>query len=78
MKRASALDFHFWIIIAWRAIQEERRGELAKAAMDYCKQQERDGHRDDGDVTEWKKVAELRAVVEAQDPACKVSPSPSP
>lgn len=45
--------------------------------MDYCKQQERDGHRDDGDVTEWK-VAELRAVVEAQDPACKVSPSPSP
>uniref|UniRef100_A0A0D3FRE5 CRAL-TRIO domain-containing protein n=4 Tax=Oryza TaxID=4527 RepID=A0A0D3FRE5_9ORYZ len=39
--------------------------------MDYCKQQERDGHRDDGDVTEWKKVAELRAVVEAQDPACK-------
>jgi hypothetical protein len=25
-----------------------------------------------GDVTEWKKVAELRAVVEARDPASKV------
>ncbi|EAY92602.1 hypothetical protein OsI_14344 [Oryza sativa Indica Group] len=45
--------------------------------MDYCKQQERDGHRDDGDVTEWKKVAELRAVVEAQDPACKLRSFPS-
>ncbi|KAL6909379.1 hypothetical protein ACP4OV_001660 [Aristida adscensionis] len=29
------------------------------------------GHGDDGDVAEWKQVAELRAVVEAQDPACK-------
>ncbi|KAF0906176.1 hypothetical protein E2562_009197 [Oryza meyeriana var. granulata] len=39
--------------------------------MDYCKK-EQDDHRDGaGDVTEWKKVAELRAVVEAQDPACK-------
>jgi hypothetical protein len=26
-----------------------------------------------GDVSEWKKVAELRAVAEAQDPAAKVS-----
>jgi hypothetical protein len=28
-----------------------------------------------GDVSEWKKVAELRAVAEAQDPAAKVSTS---
>jgi hypothetical protein len=27
---------------------------------------------DDGDASEWKKVAELRAVVEAKDPAAKV------
>uniref|UniRef100_A0A0D9W1F5 CRAL-TRIO domain-containing protein n=2 Tax=Leersia perrieri TaxID=77586 RepID=A0A0D9W1F5_9ORYZ len=38
-------------------------------AMDYCKEEHLAG--DDGDVTEWKKVAELRRVVEAQDPACK-------
>ncbi|KAJ1292703.1 hypothetical protein BS78_01G010300 [Paspalum vaginatum] len=32
-----------------------------------------DGHRrkDDGDAAEWKQVAELRAVTQAQDPACK-------
>jgi len=29
------------------------------------------GHHDDGDAAEWKQVAELRAVTEAQDPACK-------
>jgi hypothetical protein len=27
---------------------------------------------DDGDESEWKKVAELRAVIEAKDPAAKV------
>jgi hypothetical protein len=30
------------------------------------------GHGCDGDASEWKKVAELRAVVEAKDPAAKV------
>ena len=30
------------------------------------------GHGGDGDAAEWKKVAELRAVGEAQDPAAKV------
>uniref|UniRef100_A0ACD5WE03 Uncharacterized protein n=1 Tax=Avena sativa TaxID=4498 RepID=A0ACD5WE03_AVESA len=29
------------------------------------------GHGGEGDAAEWKKVAELRAVVEAQDPAAK-------
>jgi hypothetical protein len=29
---------------------------------------------DGGDASEWKKVAELRAVVEAKDPAAKVLP----
>ncbi|GJM97257.1 hypothetical protein PR202_ga14170 [Eleusine coracana subsp. coracana] len=31
----------------------------------------RNGGSDDGDAAEWKQVAELRAVAEAQDPACK-------
>lgn len=30
------------------------------------------GRHNDGDAAEWKQVAELRAVTEAQDPACKV------
>ncbi|KAL6636509.1 hypothetical protein ACP70R_024081 [Stipagrostis hirtigluma subsp. patula] len=30
-----------------------------------------DGGGGDGDAAEWKQVAELRAVAEAQDPACK-------
>ncbi|GJN22652.1 hypothetical protein PR202_gb10240 [Eleusine coracana subsp. coracana] len=29
------------------------------------------GNDDDGDAAEWKQVAELRAIAEAQDPACK-------
>jgi hypothetical protein len=28
----------------------------------------------DGDAAEWKQVAELRAVTQAQDPSCKVGP----
>uniref|UniRef100_A0A0A9E1N0 CRAL-TRIO domain-containing protein n=1 Tax=Arundo donax TaxID=35708 RepID=A0A0A9E1N0_ARUDO len=38
-----------------------------------CEQQNhhRNGDDDGGDAAEWKQVAELRAVVEAQDPACK-------
>jgi len=28
----------------------------------------------DGDAAEWKQVAELRAVTQAQDPSCKVRP----
>jgi hypothetical protein len=30
----------------------------------------------DGDASEWKKVAELRAAVEAQDPVAKVPIAP--
>ncbi|KAG8098951.1 hypothetical protein GUJ93_ZPchr0013g35582 [Zizania palustris] len=37
--------------------------------MDCRRQHEQEEHA--GDVTEWKKVAELRAIVQAQDPACK-------
>jgi hypothetical protein len=37
------------------------------------------GHHKDGDAAEWEQVAELRAVTEAQDPACKVRrPRPRP
>ena len=28
----------------------------------------------DADAAEWKQVAELRAVTQAQDPSCKVRP----
>ncbi|CAM0871107.1 unnamed protein product [Alopecurus aequalis] len=37
-----------------------------------CKYQHGHGCDGDDDASEWKKVAELRAVVEAQDPAAKV------
>jgi hypothetical protein len=44
--------------------------------MDRCgaeQAKQNGGHGcDDGDASEWKKVAELRAVVEAKDPAAKV------
>jgi hypothetical protein len=42
--------------------------------MDFGSDEHTHGHGCDGggDVSEWKKVAELRAVVEAQDPASKV------
>ena len=40
--------------------------------MDTDQHQQGHGCNGGGDVTEWKKVAELRAVVEAQDPAAKV------
>jgi hypothetical protein len=36
------------------------------------------GHHKDGDAAEWEQVAELRAVTEAQDPACKVRRRPRP
>lgn len=31
-----------------------------------------------GDAAEWRQVAELRAVTQAQDPSCKVRPRPRP
>jgi len=44
-----------------------------------CQQAATNGrHHNDGDAAEWKQVAELRAVTEAQDPACKVRPSIHP
>jgi hypothetical protein len=43
--------------------------------MDFAQQLNHhpNGSEDD-DAAEWKQVAELRAVAEAQDPACKVRP----
>ncbi|KAM3318411.1 hypothetical protein ACQJBY_035889 [Aegilops geniculata] len=39
--------------------------------MDFRTDERQHGHGDGGDAAEWKKVAELRVVVEAQDPAAK-------
>ncbi|XP_037424633.1 phosphatidylinositol transfer protein 3-like [Triticum dicoccoides] len=39
--------------------------------MDFGTDEGQHGHGDGGDAAEWKKVAELRAVAEAQDPAAK-------
>jgi hypothetical protein len=38
------------------------------------RQQQQVASDGDGDATEWKQVAELRAVTQAQDPSCKVGP----
>jgi hypothetical protein len=40
--------------------------------MERGEEQAKQNGHGDGDAAEWKKVAELRAVVEAQDPAVKV------
>jgi hypothetical protein len=45
--------------------------------MDYGVEQAKQNGHGDGDASEWKMVAELRAVVEAQDPAAKVHIDPS-
>jgi hypothetical protein len=44
--------------------------------MDFEQQlNHRPNGSEDDDAAEWKQVAELRAVSEAQDPACKVRPT---
>ena len=40
--------------------------------MDCGTDERQYGHGGDGDAAEWKKVAELREFVEAQDPSAKV------
>jgi hypothetical protein len=40
--------------------------------MERGEEQAKQNGHGDGDAAEWKKVAELRAVVEDQDPAVKV------
>ena len=39
-----------------------------------AERQEQQQVASDGDAAEWKQVAELRAVTQAQDPSCKVRP----
>jgi hypothetical protein len=60
-------------ITSWFPIKTPINPAAAAAGMDGRVEENGRGCHGGADVSEWKKVAELRAVAEAQDPAAKVS-----